>query len=165
MTTSCEEFLILSTTSLNNFGSLEKYYNIGDKRLTIKFLQVDNHSIRFDIKFTRSPQAILLNKKISKYLLIEVANFAKEEINISMFVKYTHDFPFTPPRWLLLEYHDNILNNNISKYYEYITHQHNEIYHKFHQWYPAISLRTDFLDIFTKFLKGIKYTIDEKQIL
>ena len=29
MTTSCEEFLILSTTSLNNFGSLEPFPLIG----------------------------------------------------------------------------------------------------------------------------------------
>ena len=145
----------------NHFGDLETYYNIPDKRLNINFLQKDKYSIIFNIKFTRCPWTFLLKKKINKYVLKDVEKFATEEILINFFVEYPHDFPFSPPKWLILKYNDNILNENISKYYEYIIKQHNESYEL--SWCPAISLRVDLLDIIEKFLKSIKYTLSNKK--
>ena len=141
-------------------GSLEKYYNIKDKRLKIKIYMIDHFNFQFNIKFTRIPQTNTLRKKISKYILMDIAKYAEETINISIVVKFPHDYPFKPPHWSILEYNDNILIEDISKYYDYIIETHNEIYFAEEQWSPAIDFNRDFLDILVKILTGIKYTID-----
>jgi hypothetical protein len=104
------------------FGSLENFYNISDKRLKIKMhhVNMNDRSIQFDIKFVRIPTISLLKSKISKYILIDVAKYAEEKINISLVVKYPCDYPFKPPEWFLSKYNDNILNEDISIYYKFI---------------------------------------------
>tara|TARA_Y100000992_G_C21141577_1_gene431635 strand:- start:241 stop:759 length:519 start_codon:yes stop_codon:yes gene_type:complete len=150
----------------NKFGSLEDFYHISDKRLKIKIhrLKQNDRSIMFSIIFTRVPEINLLKSKISKYVLIDVARYAEEKINISLGVKYPYDYPFNPPEWFLCKCNDNILNEDISIYYKFIIQAHNEIYSTRGQWSPAIPLRADFLDLFTKIFMGIQYTLNEKTL-
>ena len=142
---------------ISNIESIETFYNIENRGLNIKSYKINEYEIQFDIIFTRMPLKDLLQEKISKYPLINVGKFAEEKINISLLVKYTLDHPFKSPHWILLNYSDNILNENISEYYHYVIDSHNEIHDK--QWSPAIFLEKDFLVLLVKILKGIKYTI------
>jgi len=146
------------------YKGLENFYNISDKRLSIKICRIDENIVQFDIKFKRVPRISLLNKKITKYILLYVKKFAEETINISLSVKYPRYYPFKPPEWILCKYNDNILNEDISIYYKFIIQAHNEIYSIREQWSPAIFLRMDFLDLFLKITLGIKYTL-EKDLL
>ena len=142
-----------------NFGSLENFYNISDKRLKIIFFRTSTYSIQFNISFERCPTSVILSKKINNYVLKEVEQYAKEKINISVIVTYPEYYPFSPPTWCLFNYSDNILEEDISTYYKFIIDTHNDIYFSQKQWSPAIQLRTDFLNILMKIIMGIKYTI------
>ena len=143
-----------------DYGSLEKYYNIKDKRLKIKIYMIDNFKFQFNISFKRIPQTNILRNKINKYLLTDISKYAEENINISIIVKFPHYYPFEPPYWSILEYNDNILNENISKYYHYIIDSHNEVYFTYKQWTPSIDFNRDFLDVLVKILIGVKYTVN-----
>ena len=143
----------------DRFGTLQEFYCIPDKRLQIQFEHTEGSAITFHVLFDRSMQTSLLKDKISKYVLMDVARFAKENIHIKLVVNYLHDYPFKPPTWSLDSYSDNILKEDISKYYEHIIQSHNEVYSIGRQWSPLIPLRVDFLDLLAKLIMGIKYTL------
>ena len=146
---------------ISNIESIESFYNIENRGLNIKLYKINEYDIQFDIIFTRMPLKDLLQEKISKYPLINVGKFAEEKINISLLVKYTLEHPFKSPHWILLNYSDNISNDNISEYYHYVIDSHNEIHDK--QWSPVIVLKDDFLALLVKILNGIEYTISSIQ--
>ncbi len=143
----------------DRFGSLQEFYGIPYKCLQVQFDHMDNHTIKFHILFDHSTQTSLLEDKISKDLLMDVASFAKENIHIELVVKYPCDYPFNPPTWSLDNYSDNIIKEDISKYYEHIIQSHNEVYSVRGQWSPTIPLRVDFLDLLVKLIMGVKYTV------
>lgn len=147
----------------DRFGSLQEFYGIPDKRLQIQFVHTSDDTIKFHISFVRSIHTSLLEHKISKYVLLDVESFAKEHINIELLVKYPCDYPFNPPVWSLNKYRDNIVNEDMSKYYEHIIQSHNEVYSVRRQWCPIITLRTDFLDLLMKLTMGVEYTISVDQ--
>ena len=144
------------------YGTLENFYNISDKRLRIEIYKKNENVVQFNITFTRVPHIGLLKQKMSKYILKDVEKYAEEKINISLDVKYPNDYPFKPPQWSLSKYDDNILKENISKYYEYVIQTHNYIYSIEQQWSPAIPLRIDFLDLLLKITMGLKYTLEKR---
>lgn len=138
--------------------SLQAFYSIPDKRLQISFYQQTDCIIIFKITFERMFLSNVLHNNIDKYSLININQFANDTVNIMLRVKYPKDFPFKPPIWHLIDYSDNICSDDISIYYNYIIHQHNEKYNIY--WSPVITLRIDFLILLIKIIEGIKFTLN-----
>ena len=142
--------------NVKNYGSIEKYYGLTDKRFKIKRTKINIGEDVFEMSFVRCAQSYPLSTTLNKYILREINEFAKECIYVKVKVIQSVYYPVNPPMWSVQACESNIMSN-ISIYFEYVLKEHFIIHEE--QWSPAITFSTDLYDIIVKVIDGFKYIL------
>tara|TARA_Y100000389_G_scaffold171572_1_gene179313 strand:- start:2565 stop:3095 length:531 start_codon:yes stop_codon:yes gene_type:complete len=147
--------------------SIEKYYGIDDKNIKIildkpyTLMKVNNHVTEVQklvIYYYEDNNAWVLNKKISKYPLLDIKKYAVSYIKLTIHIYYK-DYPFNPPEFKIYDiintinkHQDNILKIKIG----HIINNYN-IYNHGDDWSPIMSIGPDLLCFLISYLELIEY--------
>ena len=153
--------------SLQNNISIEKYYGIDDKNIKIilnnpyTLMKINNITTEIQelvIYYYHDDNSWILNKKISKYPLLNIKKYSSSYIKLIIHIYYK-DYPFNPPEFKIYDIvntinkrQDNILKIKIG----HIVNEYNIVNHG-QDWSPAMIIEYDLLYFITLYMELLEY--------
>lgn len=164
---SVKKFKEFNKRLINSNVSIEKYYGIDDKNIKIildkpfTLMKINNMLTEVQklvIYYYQDNNSWVLNKKVSKYSLLDIKKYANSYVKLTIHIYYK-DYPFYPPEFKIYDVvnsinkrQDNILKIKIGN----IVNNYNILNHG-KDWSPIMSIEPDLLSFMISYLELLEY--------